>query len=143
VAACSARVRVGGVFRDAACNLKDLHFVDATVGYAVGGGASGVVIVMKTQDGGTTWEAVFAEPNRGGDNAAHLDQHLFFTGVSNGVLRVATDEVLITSDGGTTWETSVSELDGKIVFADSRVGWSLYGSTRIEFSFSVNGGNSW
>jgi photosystem II stability/assembly factor-like uncharacterized protein len=143
VAACSARVRVGGVFRDAACNLKDLHFVDATVGYAVGGGASGVVIVMKTQDGGTTWEAVFAEPNRGGDNAAHLDQHLFFTDANRGVLRVATDEVLVTTDGGTTWETSVSELEGKIAFADTQVGWSISGYSAIDFSFTTNGGNSW
>jgi photosystem II stability/assembly factor-like uncharacterized protein len=143
VAACNARVRVGGVFTDAACRFKDLYFVDANVGYAVGGGASGVVVVMKTLDGGASWEAVFAEPNRGGGSATYLDQHFFFTDANNGVLRVATDEVLITTDGGKTWQASASTLDGKIDFADSQVGWSISRAARVEFGYTVNGGNSW
>ncbi len=144
VGACQARVRIGGVFNDASCSLKAVDFVDANVGYTAGGGAAGVVIVMKTEDGGATWAVAFAEPNRGGSNAAHLALHLTFHDANNGLLRLATDEVLVTADGGKTWQASVSALDeSEMLFADAQVGWSISGYSGVDFSYTVNGGNSW
>jgi photosystem II stability/assembly factor-like uncharacterized protein len=141
---CKARVRVSGVFSDASCALKTLHFVNERVGFAAGGGTAGVLIVMKTEDGGSTWQVAFAEPNRGGDNAAHLPMDIAFTDEVHGLIRLATKEVLITADGGKTWESSVSSLaEGRLIFADAQVGWSIAGYSRVEFSYTTNGGNSW
>ncbi|MGH9860983.1 MAG: YCF48-related protein [Candidatus Acidiferrales bacterium] len=139
---CKAKVRIAGLNKDLTCQLKDLFFLTPTLGWAAGAGAAGTVFVLRTQDGGATWEYLFVEPNLGHPDENHFNQKILFIDESNGFLLVPrADKLLMTSDGGKTWEAApIAAEDSAIHFADPEVGW-MYGDSKL--LFTVNGGKSW
>jgi photosystem II stability/assembly factor-like uncharacterized protein len=50
-------------------NLKGVHFIDATTGWAVGKNASATAVIVTTTDGGTAWSAPQSVPSGFGLNA--------------------------------------------------------------------------
>lgn len=84
-------------------NLKCVHFVSPTVGYA--GGTAGTI--LKTTDAGLTWSTV-----RSGDT---LDiRSIDFWDADNGRAVSLNGVVLGTSDGGDTWSTVNGDLGGEL-----------------------------
>lgn len=80
-----------------------VHFYDATLGWAVGHDA----VILRTKDGGTTWERVHWAPE---DEAPFLD--VWFADATNGFAVGAYGRCFVTADGGTTWtERPVAEED--------------------------------
>lgn len=139
---CKAKVRIAGLNKDLTCQLKDLFFLTPSLGWAAGAGSAGTVFVLRTQDGGASWEYLFVEPNLGHPDENYFNQQIFFIDESNGFLLAArADKLLLTSDGGKTWEaTPIAAEDSAIHFADPEVGW-MYGGNKL--LFTVNGGKSW
>lgn len=75
--------------------LTGVYFHDAKLGWAVGHDA----VILRTRDGGTTWERVHWAPE---DETPFLD--VWFADAQNGFAIGAYGRCFVTSDGGTTWE---------------------------------------
>ncbi len=75
-------------------NLTAVYFADANNGWAVGH----VETILRTQDGGNSWELVHFEP----DNAQPL-LDVCFAGASRGVAVGAYGTIYVTADGGAVW----------------------------------------
>lgn len=113
--------------------VMDLHFVDASTGYAVG--AYG--LMLKTTDGGDRWEELFVS-----DDGWHL----------NGIVDLGEGRLVVTGeagfsyvseDAGETWETIEmpypGSMFGAVLAGDCVVAYGLRGNIQR----SCDGGSSW
>lgn len=75
--------------------LCAVHFHDANLGWAVGHDS----VIIRTTDGGTTWEIVNWAPE---DEAPLFD--VWFADADNGFAIGAYGTFMVTSDGGETWD---------------------------------------
>ena len=83
--------------------LTAVYFHDEKLGWAAGHDA----VILRTRDGGTSWERVHWAPEA---EAPFLD--LWFADATNGFAVGAYGRCFVTADGGTTWtERRVSEED--------------------------------
>ncbi len=139
---CTAKVRLAGLNKEIGCRLTDLFFLTPEVGWAVGGGPAGTVVLLRTQDGGESWQHLFVEANLGHPDEQHADQHVFFVDESRGFLSLPrSDKLLSTQDGGKTWQAvPVAIDDGGVRFADPEVGWILGGEKLL---YTADGGATW
>lgn len=121
-------------------NYNAIHFASEQVGFA---GAAADVIV-KTTNGGDTWEAVTATGN-GGDilTVFALDQYRVWVGTDDG-------EIFYTVDGGTTWsERTVAGITTgtitDIQFANDLIGFLVYNTAGPvgRVYRTINGGYTW
>jgi photosystem II stability/assembly factor-like uncharacterized protein len=128
------------------CDIIELHFVSATVGFAVGHNDSpSVTSILRTDDGGSSWNPVSViEGERGRDSG------LFFVDENIGVLHLNSGKAFRTTDGGLTWTgLAGATLSRNIRFADPEIGWALNlctpgGSCAIALlSYTVDGGRRW
>lgn len=142
LARCSAKVRLGGLNKDLTCSLKDLFFLTPELGWAVGAGSAGTIFVLRTVDGGASWEYLFVEPNLGHPDEPHFRQHVVFLDEHRGFLALPrADKLLKTEDGGRTWQVApVAAVEGSLRFGDPEVGWNL-GQEKL--LCTANGGASW
>lgn len=137
---CRSKVKLDGVFKELGCNLTDLHFIDANIGYAVGGSSRGTIFVLKTSDGGATWEYVSVQPDVGHPDEYHFKQAVYFRDENNGFISIPRiDKLLATSDGGKTWEEIPAEGRESMDFAGN-VGWMMEGT---DWSYTTDGGKKW
>jgi len=74
--------------------LTGVHFFDGKLGWVVGHDS----VILRTKDGGTTWERVHWAPE---EEAPFFD--VWFSDASNGVAIGAYGSYYTTSDGGDTW----------------------------------------
>jgi len=142
LAACRAKVRLAGLNKDLTCRLKDLYFLTPQLGWAAGAGDAGTVFVLRTEDGGATWEYLFVEPNLGHPDEDYFVQNIVFIDENRGFLALPrADKLLATTDGGRTWEAApVAGEEGGLHFADPEVGWN-FGPEKL--LYTTNGGASW
>jgi photosystem II stability/assembly factor-like uncharacterized protein len=140
--ACQAKVRLAGLNKDLTCRLKDLYFLTPTLGWAAGAGSAGTVFVLRTTDGGATWEYLFVAPELGHPDESYFAQHIAFVDENNGILALPrVDKLLSTSDGGRTWQVApMAGEEGGLHFVDPEVGWN-FGPEKLVYT--VNGGRSW
>ncbi|MBI4433722.1 hypothetical protein HY632_03040 [Candidatus Uhrbacteria bacterium] len=120
--------------------LKDVDFVSASVGWAVG--SSGTI--LKTTDGGTTWTSQTSGTTQQISGISAVDASTAYASVGCCEL-TASQRVLKTTDGGTTWSAvgtatidaqlnAIYCVNANICFLAGRAG-RLYATT--------NGGTSW
>jgi len=145
---CTASLEIEGLARQVKCTLKSLFFLSPTVGFAVGAATAptgGVVpgkavVVMKTDDGGTTWRNLSVIPDVAHGHESHFWQGVVFTDEDTGfVIMPRGSKFLATSDGGKTWRGVIAETKGKLKFAGP-VGWSFEGN---KLTYTTDGGKRW
>jgi photosystem II stability/assembly factor-like uncharacterized protein len=121
-------------------NLRAIHFVDSTTGWAAG--AAGAV--YRTSDGGVNWEPLscgaaadisyiyFVDRNRG-----------WMLGRPDGKMSEAGAEsiLFITTNGGRTWTRKPLPNVTRVHFIDARTGWAVgRNSTLLK---TTDGGMEW
>lgn len=135
VFACEATLQIEGLTKRVACFLQDFHFPTARVGYAVGGGFNGgYSVVVKSEDGGNTWNLIFATTEMETADA------VFFTDETHGVIRLRDGRIFATADGGQSWNGIPASARGALKFADPEVGVSC---KERGCSFTSDGGQRW
>jgi photosystem II stability/assembly factor-like uncharacterized protein len=136
---CALSVDVGGLSRNAQCNIESFHFPTPNVGYAIGpflGGIKGVA-VAKTENAGQSWNLWTVLPDESGHEG-----HIFFTDEQNGVACLIGGHFFSTSDGGKTWHgIAGADCGGKpaVRFADPEVGWTV----ADKWNYTSDGGKHW
>jgi len=136
---CALTVDVGGLSRNAVCDIEAFHFPTPNVGYAIGpfkGGIKGVA-VAKTENAGQSWNLWSVLPDESGHEG-----HIFFTDEQNGVACLIGGHFFSTSDGGKTWHgIAGADCGGKpaVRFADPEVGWTV----ADKWNYTSDGGKHW
>lgn len=136
---CALSVDVGGLSRNAVCDIEAFHFPTPSVGYAIGpfeGGIKGVV-VAKTDNAGQSWNLWTVLPDESGHEG-----HIFFTDEQNGIACLIGGKFFATSDGGKTWRgIAGADCGGKpaVRFADPEVGWTV----ASKWNYTSDGGRHW
>jgi photosystem II stability/assembly factor-like uncharacterized protein len=135
--------------------LNDIAFVNEDLGWAVGKGAA----ILKTSDGGVTWEyqrrgKVSAASNEWFYDVVFVDSlHGWCVG-GKGAYPANQGIVLHTSDGGRSWSEQPFELTATtdwlfgVTFLDSTLGWVVggeWGGVGVggKIFKTVDGGNNW
>jgi photosystem II stability/assembly factor-like uncharacterized protein len=141
---CAVQAQIAGLARTLNCEITKIHFASATVGFAVGY-HSDAVLVLRTDDGGSSWNAVTVIENEIG-----RDSGLFFLDESTGYLRVKSGKSYRTIDGGITWTgMPATGLSSNLRFADPEIGWSFKGPCvgmgcgNAILSYTIDGGQRW
>lgn len=95
--------------------FSDVHFPTSAVGYACGGTAFGsnTNIIVKTTDGGQTWDSLIANVFSG-----YTFTHVHFLNPDTGVVAQEFGDLLLTKDGGQSFQPlgfkdHFSEVTGK------------------------------
>lgn len=151
--ACVSSLELQGLRRQTNCRIRALHMVSPRVGYAVGdygSRAPDALAVLKTEDGGATWN-LWAVPDAGDVRVpVGTWQELFFLDERVGFVQVGSvtgaTKLLTTEDGGQTWRAIAGSAGRRITFADPQVGWSFdrfaYG-TEYVLHYTTDGGSRW
>jgi len=145
---CTAQLEIDGLSRTVKCSPRSFFFLSPTVGFAVGAATAptgGVtpgkaVVVLKTDDGGTTWKTLSVVPDVAHEHESHFWQGVVFTDENTGfVIMPRGSKFLGTSDGGKTWRGVIANVKGKLTFAGP-VGWSFEGN---KLTYTTDGGKRW
>jgi photosystem II stability/assembly factor-like uncharacterized protein len=119
-------------------SLYSVHFVNPTMGWAVGwGGLAGGGLILATSDGGATWTTQREVPG------AILDS-VWFVNLTTGWAVGEHGLILATSDGGRAWRPQPSGTDARlraVHFVSPVAGWSV-GDHGVVLATS-DGGVSW
>jgi photosystem II stability/assembly factor-like uncharacterized protein len=139
VGRCAAKAVIGGLTREAACQLWKLRFATPDVVYALGQGKSGAnaAFVMRSDNGGDSWSVVHVMDGESATEGGlfFLDENVgyFSTHYGKGAYR--------TVDGGRTWTAlPATSVYRRIVFADPEVGWSMMYNQLV---YTTDGGKRW
>ncbi|MGN8225831.1 T9SS type A sorting domain-containing protein [Gracilimonas sp. BCB1] len=117
-------------------NLEDVQFIDAQIGFI-----KAEDMLLKTTDGGSTWNAI-TEP----DNISYFDFEMIgFQNEDNGWM-AGQEMIASTSDGGTTWDIKYEEegFSPEITgmhFLDSTTGYVTM--ERGDMIKTTDGGENW
>ncbi len=118
--------------------ILDLHFVNTTEGWAVGGvGTREIATILYTQNGGVKWEKV-RNPS---------EKHLwgvYFVDSEHGWVVGEAGEILHTKDGGKQWVRQISDAEQPLFavhFANLTQGWIV--GTNGLILHTADGGQTW
>ena len=144
--ACAAKVQVGGLSRNLACQIEQIQFVTRSLAYAVarnkctGPGCEPPPLIARTTDGGLTWETMMGPGVEDQDGVTSI----FFLDPRTGFARLSSRKLHMTTDGGATWRGIVASPGKTIRFADPGVGWGIE-LRRMDgpISFTTDGGTRW
>ena len=116
--------------------LTGVWMHDAGLGWAVGHDET----ILRTRDGGATWESVYADPDA---ERPLLD--VWFRDAENGFAIGAYGAFLVTSDGGTSWtERAISDDDFHLNQIAAAADGSLYIAAEAGHIYrSDDRGDSW
>jgi len=122
--------------------LKDVYFVSASVGYAVGESGN----ILKTSDGGGTWVSQLEDQSYQFFSTCFLNEAEGYVGGEYlGLPHVSV--IFKTSDGGNSWESQTFGEDETITdlfFPDENTGWALGSALTTGFLlYSEDGGVTW
>ncbi len=139
---CSVQLEVDGLSRTVKCHPRSLFFLSPTTGFAVGAAAAKAIVVLKTDDGGTTWNTLAVVPDVAHSDESYFWQGIVFTDENTGfVILPRGSKFIATSDGGKTWRGTIAHVKGKLKFAGSQVGWSF--DDKSQFTYTTDGGKRW
>ena len=113
-------------------DLNAVYFADSKRGWV--GGDEG--LVLRTEDGGRTWEQ---QPSGVADGV----NDIYFRDKEDGYL-LAANRVMLTEDGGRTWRAQTSGVESDlrdVKFVDAREGWAVGGEGSI--LHTTDGGATW
>lgn len=103
--------------------LFSVHFVNSSIGYAVGVKNNGLAAILKTTDGGNAWSETIVP-------TAYSLRSVYFIDENNGFCSGDGGLTFRTTDGGTTW-IDISEIALKnkglysIFFINQSIGWQV------------------
>ena len=132
-------------FSDETWSLIDTYFFSADTGIVVGGNLSRAVIYY-TNNGGTTWDKVFNNPETGGWHwkISFPSRNVGYASIEGGF--ADDSKVAKTTDGGLTWELKPlinPDIDVTgIGFINDSTGWVGCWYPGIDF-MTTDGGDSW
>ncbi|MCA1593179.1 MAG: hypothetical protein LC754_11115 [Acidobacteria bacterium] len=128
-------------FGGAEPELYSVRFTSKKKGWVVGSVSRGETVldslVLRTTDGGVSWQRQFVPP-RG--ELIHLD----FDGDKRGWIVGGAGVILHTKDGGETWQAQFSKTPATLYhvdFEDDEQGWAV--GERGTILRTVNGGDNW
>lgn len=120
--------------------IEDYHFINDQTGWAVNNALFPTQKIMKTTNGGTTWD--FQIPPAGLPSATRL-YSIFFTDSQTGWAVGSGGAIIHTKDGGENWVLQESDNTNPLedlFFIDSMTGWAV-GNSRIHKT--SDGGENW
>ena len=138
---CGIDAEVQGLMRKLGCHLKNVVFVTATNGYAIGATTPGThMVLFHTVDGGLTWTPQLV-PDVASQNESFFWQGLAFVDENRGfAILPSGHKFLGTSAGGATWHGVIGSVGGPLRVADPEVGWSIVDK---RLTYTVTGGGRW
>jgi photosystem II stability/assembly factor-like uncharacterized protein len=139
VGACATKAVIGGLTREANCDLWKLRFATPDVVYALGQGKRGAdaAFVMRSDDGGDSWAVISVIEGENGSEGGlfFLDENVGYFSTKYG------KSAYRTVDGGKTWNAMpATSVFRQIVFADPEVGWSMMYKQLV---YTTDGGKRW
>lgn len=117
--------------------LKKIQFVNANVGYVIGGDNSGSFL-LKTINAGQTWSAINLNTTEKGSPAG-----MFFKNENEGYIN-GNKFFIKTTNGGLNWTnvlTNTTENFNEVKFRD--VNFGIATTNKSNYYRTTNGGNSW
>jgi len=138
----------------AAAEILEVRFLDVRSGWlvqqALASDQTGELGLLRTQDGGGTWEAL-PLPVPAGEALAIEAAHLDFIDDNTGWLAVklksgssfSLGRLWATQDGGNTWEEISLPLGEPVKFLDAGRGWVAGGPAGGELYRTLDGGRTW
>jgi photosystem II stability/assembly factor-like uncharacterized protein len=103
--------------------LNCVYFVDYNNGWAVGGRFGVGALILKSTDGGTTWNDNLTIPA-----TVNLFESVYFTDANNGWVVGGGGVMMMTTNAGNTWDTVTVPTNGylrQIQFIDENYGWAV------------------
>jgi photosystem II stability/assembly factor-like uncharacterized protein len=137
---CHVQALVDGLTREIACDIYSLQFISPLVGYGVGSSD----VVVKTADGGITWQVRMISLPAGDARISDV----FLLDDSRGVVNRGW-KWYRTTDGGGNWQGVIAPTPGDAAaprFADPEVGWSCHAlpaSSTTRLTYTADGGAHW
>jgi photosystem II stability/assembly factor-like uncharacterized protein len=141
--------------QEAAAEILGVKFLDAQSGWLIRRTVEldlpGELGLLRTQDGGASWEAFPSPASAGGEalpiEAAQLD----FLDANGGWIAVklqtgssfSLGRLWATQDGGNTWQERSLPLGEPVNFLDAARGWVAGGPAGDELYRTVDGGRTW
>jgi photosystem II stability/assembly factor-like uncharacterized protein len=119
--------------------LNAINMIDELNGYAVGNPLSGQWLILKTTDGGVTWNDISTLPQNGSEKG--ISNSMDWTDLQNGWFGTDDSRVYKTTDGGLTWTSSTTTFQNSnaVSFNDMSSGVSA----GEEINWTTDGGASW
>ncbi|MEI7726670.1 MAG: YCF48-related protein [Bacteroidota bacterium] len=121
-------------------NLNTVFFIDPMNGWIVGSYPNSWELILKTTDGGNTWDIVLNAAN----NTPLRD--IWFMNAGNGWAVGGSGEVKYSTDGGSTWwnkyiPNAQNQDLGSVFFQDNLAGWIV--GTHGTILKTQDGGSTW
>jgi photosystem II stability/assembly factor-like uncharacterized protein len=124
---------------DPDARLNSIKMIDESNGYAVGNPVNGQWIILKTTDGGVTWNDISTLQQDGIEKGR--SNSMDWTDIQNGWFGTDNNRVYRTTDGGNTWtsNTTTFQNTNTVSFTDMYSGVSA----GEELNWTTDGGSSW
>jgi photosystem II stability/assembly factor-like uncharacterized protein len=119
--------------------LNAVRMLDELIGYAVGDPVSGQWVILKTTDGGFTWNNISTLPQNGTEKG--ISNSMKWIDQQNGWFGTDNSRVYRTTDGGLTWSsgTTTFQNNNGVAFTDLTSGVTA----GQEINWTSDGGNTW
>lgn len=124
---------------DPDARLNAITMLDQSNGYAVGNPVSGQWLILKTTNGGTTWNNISTLPQNGTEKG--LSNSMKWVDLQNGWFGTDDSRVYRTTDGGQTWTSSTTTFQNSnaVTFTDFSAGVSA----GDDINWTSDGGATW
>lgn len=132
---------------DGDSTLRDVHFVDLDIGWAVGDRGA----ILRTEDGGRSWSSFTAPRDMRWNDVFFLNDQVGWIagGFYRGVLQRSVGVVIETRDGGKTWKnvsrSGIAQIK-QIKFFDESNGWMICDANQLfptGMMITKDGGATW
>ena len=119
--------------------MNAIWMFDASNGYAMGDPVNGQWVLLKTSDGGTSWQSAAALPQAGSE--AGWNNSMYWLNDQFGWFGTNNSRVYYTTNGGSSWSSTNTTFSNSfgVSFANDLTGMAAGNGTDI----STDGGNSW
>ncbi|MCW8804251.1 MAG: T9SS type A sorting domain-containing protein [Ignavibacteriaceae bacterium] len=124
---------------DPDARLNAISMLDESNGYAVGNPVSGQWVILKTTDGGVTWNDISTLPQNGTEKGK--SNSMKWIDVQNGWFGTDDSRIYRTTDGGLTWTSSTTTFQNHngVAFTDLSAGVSA----GEDVNYTSDGGATW
>lgn len=124
---------------DPAAFMNAIWMFDEMNGYAQGDPVNGEWILLRTNDGGDSWEPAASLPQDGSE--AGWNNAMWWADAQRGWFGTNNNRVYVTNDSGNTWQSAATGFTNSLVVAFSDTSNGIAGGDGT--AISVNGGLGW